>query len=156
MSTNHTPETIKLRGHHLLCSIGFRGKGYSSEFVRNMAQVVGVMRSNHNVRIEVGWRHDEICASCPSLGPNGCSKKGAVSEFRVGYHDMMVIKRLGIKNGETVVWSDVMERIKQNVRPEDLSTLCRGCQWLPLGYCEEGLRQLRAKGDAPQSNSKAK
>ena len=31
---------IKLRPHHLLCTQGYSGKGYSREFVENMTEIV--------------------------------------------------------------------------------------------------------------------
>ena len=34
---------IKLRPHHLLCTQGYSGKGYSEEFVEHMNEVVAML-----------------------------------------------------------------------------------------------------------------
>lgn len=61
---------LKIRYHHLNCLSHFEGKGYSSEFCRNMAEIKS--------RIEQGEKYklvsaaDDICAACPNLINRNC------------------------------------------------------------------------------------
>ena len=40
---------------------------------------------------------------------------------------------------------DAVRAAAENVDADRLRDICSGCRWLPLGYCEEGLRQRRSK-----------
>ena len=55
---------IDLRAHHGMCLAFFQGKGYSGEFVTNMAEMKAVLEENPCVRL--GAETDEICAACPN------------------------------------------------------------------------------------------
>ena len=56
---------MKLRPHHLLCTQGYSGKGYSSEFVKSMNKVVSQLRGKEPVEIEIVFGTDDLCKSCP-------------------------------------------------------------------------------------------
>ena len=43
---------IKLRPHHLLCTQGYSGKGYSREFVENMTEIVKSIK-NEKVQVQL-------------------------------------------------------------------------------------------------------
>ncbi|MHC4341768.1 MAG: DUF1284 domain-containing protein, partial [Planctomycetota bacterium] len=58
--------------------------------------------------------------------------------------DREVLGRLGIESGETILWGEILERIRRSVAPEDLDSICGSCPWLPMGHCKAGLRRLRA------------
>jgi hypothetical protein len=58
--------------------------------------------------------------------------------------DRHVLALLGLQAGMTVRWREVLERIRQAVRGDDLQDICGQCRWLPLGYCREGIDLLRS------------
>ena len=134
---------MRLRAHHLLCLLGFRGLGYSPEFVANMDGIAQRLRSFPETLIEIMCQPDDICFSCPFLGEKGCKHKGPSSEKRRRGQDRAVIARLNIKAGEKLNWLEARERMRSFINPQDLDVICRDCQWLPLGHCAEGLRKLR-------------
>ena len=71
--------------------------------------------------------------------------------------DRHVLALLGLQAGMTVRWREVLERIGQAVRGDDLPDICGQCRWLPLGYCREGIDLLRGKtaiGIQPSAHSK--
>ena len=65
---------IKLRGHHLLCLLGFQGYGYSEEFVLNMTRI-NELRKSEDCIISLTDEADDICSSCPNLKDNMCENK---------------------------------------------------------------------------------
>ena len=131
---------MRLRAHHLLCLLGFRGLGYSPEFVANMDGIAERLRSSPETLIEIVCQPDDICSSCPFFGEKGCEHKGPSSEKKRRGQDTAVIERLNIKAGEKLNWLEVRERIRRAISLQDLEKICQDCQWLPLGYCVEGLR----------------
>ncbi|MFR5445010.1 MAG: DUF1284 domain-containing protein, partial [Butyricicoccus sp.] len=56
---------IRLRPHHLLCTQGYSGKGYSTEFVQNMSAIVHSLRNVPGTRIRLVFGSDSLCAHCP-------------------------------------------------------------------------------------------
>ena len=134
---------IRLRGHTLLCLQGFRGEGYSPEFVTNMAAIHQALTSDPNRQIEVIASPDAVCGACPHRQFSGCTLNGERSEEEMVEQDREVTRRLGLTEGDRLRWSDLLKRIRNSVSGEDLPSICGSCRWLPLGYCREGINRLR-------------
>ncbi len=132
---------MRLRAHNLLCIQGFVGKGYSPEFVANMKLVVGGLRGT--TEVTVLDEPDSLCAKCPNLKANGCTLHGEGTEKGIVAQDRDVLARLGLRAGETVTWGAILERIRANVRPDDLDDICGSCPWLPLGHCRSSMYGAR-------------
>lgn len=133
---------IKIRGHTLLCFQGFRGEGYSREFVDNMATIRTQLNKDPTLKVLVIDSPDVVCSSCPNLKNHECHLHGKGSEEGMVVQDRDVMNRLGIKKGETLSWGEILTRINQKIRGEMLSKICGKCPWLPLGYCKEGIHHL--------------
>lgn len=132
--------TLRYRPHHFLCSLGFRGKGYSDAFTANMARIVeGSLRAPHgdDVEIEVVAATDDICRPCPKRRGTLCT-----SQRKIDALDTRHARALGLTVGTRLTWGEAKQRIKANVPPGALSQLCAGCQWLELGLCEAALKDL--------------
>ena len=65
-----------LRAHHLICILGFRGLGYSKEYVANMSKIVGQLCSSPETLIQVVSKPDDICALAIFLGIVNDKKEG--------------------------------------------------------------------------------
>lgn len=133
---------IRFRPHHFLCALGFQGAGYSSAFTANMSDIVdGRLRDpgGENTKITVTFVADSICTPCPERRGLGCVKINTIKAL-----DQRHAKALGLRDGQCITWGDALKRIKANVKPGSLSTLCQNCQWLELGACEGALERLHA------------
>jgi hypothetical protein len=131
-----------LRGHHLLCVHGFRGMGYSPEFVEKMKEIVEEIRDvtlEFPIRVVVGL--DETCSFCPNKKGGYCNSPKSDS-FIVNL-DEKVVSHLGIKEGEEYKKSELVSLVARKVTPEDLDHLCEGCSWLAYGVCKEGIANLK-------------
>jgi hypothetical protein len=133
---------MRLRPHHLLCSLGFRGLGYSPGFAANMAAILGTLRDAPETRVALVPEPDSICAAFPADQPCHCGEE-AVAE-----RDRQVLAALGMAPGESAAWWDLLRRAARAFAPPDLGVLCATCPWLPLGYCQEGLEALRGRPGA--------
>ena len=132
---------LTIRAHHLLCILGFRGLGYSSEFIAMMGKVVGELNSNPTLPLVIGAECDIICASCPHKKGNKCLKKVGF-ECKVKTQDLAVLQKLGWETGSRISASNAWLRIKEKLTPENIAEICQDCEWLGLGYCADGLRSL--------------
>ena len=135
---------LRFRPHHFLCSLGFKGKGYSDAFTANMSRIVveGLRAPNGDAtKIEVVGNLDDICAPCPKRCGNLCQAQEKIEEI-----DARHAKALSLHPGDRLTWGQAKARMKSNVRPEDLTQICKGCQWLELGLCEASVRDLLETG----------
>ena len=140
---------LQFRPHHFLCSLGFRGAGYSDGFTENMTEiVVGRLRAEGGdaEEIEVIGATDDICGPCPKRRGHLCTDQTKIAAL-----DLSHSKVLGVRPGDRLTWGQAKARIKSLVKPGDLETVCAGCQWLELGYCEESLTNLHSDQFSPSS-----
>ncbi|HEY3376337.1 MAG TPA: DUF1284 domain-containing protein [Armatimonadota bacterium] len=142
---------IKLRGHHLLCVFGFRGYGYSAEFVREMARIVLALRAP-GTRVEIVAGVDDICCACPKRASGACARPESP-------RDRAVLAVLALPVGHVAAAATLFRSIARRVSGQQLTELCASCSWYDLGYCAEGLTSgriaagWRAGDPAGQDNS---
>lgn len=132
-----------LRGHHLLCVHGFRGMGYSPEFVKKMESIVKDIRDpEKDFHIKVVAAFDDACMSCPHRGLEIC-EAGEGSNEHVLSMDGKIIRHLGLEPGSSYLKSYLVNLTAEKVEPDDLDYLCKNCSWLQYGVCKEGIANLR-------------
>lgn len=122
-------QPFKLRAHHGLCLGFFRGKGYSGEFVENMARVKAAMEENPLICLTVGA--DGICAACPNHKAGRCE-----TEEKVTRYDRQTLLRCGLSPGEVMPYRAFEARVRGCVLLPGLRReICGDCQWDSL--CHE-------------------
>lgn len=105
--------------------------------MENMQGIVNRIRENPSIEIEVVDGVDDICLKCPHNVENRCSKPGSnVEEF-----DRAIIDKLEIDIGKKVESKSLFSLVEEKIQPEELSIICKSCEWLEMGFCEEGLRK---------------
>lgn len=130
----------KIRAHHLLCLHGFKGIGYSPEFVEEMTEYVQEMRNpNQPVQLTVIIGQDELCQNCPHDGGEVCLS----ADRLVRQIDQKTVEKLRLTPNQTYQKEELLHQTAKNIQPEDLEYICRGCQWLEMGVCKEGIKQLK-------------
>lgn len=135
-------DPVRYRPHHFLCSLGFQGKGYSPDFTTNMTAIVmGRLRAEGGdaTVIEVVGATDDICAPCPKRRGTLCTNQPQIKVL-----DRAHASALKLAPHERLTWGEAQARIRANVPPGSLKTLCKGCEWEPYGMCEEALARLHA------------
>ncbi|RJQ42701.1 MAG: DUF1284 domain-containing protein [Gaiellales bacterium] len=88
--------------------------------------------------VEIATGVDEICSFCPHISGDICMRPGQ----RVNELDGRVLDRLGLAEGETGTWAEMVAGVRDNIDPESLKELCHGCSWLDLGFCARGVATL--------------
>ncbi|MBX6352957.1 MAG: DUF1284 domain-containing protein [Thermoflavifilum sp.] len=129
---------IRLRGHHLLCLLGYRGMGYSEAYAENMTRVHDQLRRRPETMVMLTAGPDDLCAHFPPDQPYHCQ------DANVHERDAAVLRRLGLRVGGVVAWGEIERRLAAQFVPEDIPRLCCTCPWLAYGVCEDGVRRIRA------------
>lgn len=132
---------LHFRPHHFLCSLGYQGKGYSTQFTANMDRIVVDhlhAPAGFDTRIRIVGLSDDICAPCPHRRGDSCEKAEKITALDKRHAD-----QLELQDGQVVTWNQARERIRERVTPQLLDTLCAGCEWLNAGMCKQAVAQLR-------------
>ncbi|MBS0236301.1 MAG: DUF1284 domain-containing protein [Proteobacteria bacterium] len=129
---------LKFRPHHFMCTLGFRGVGYSKDFVRNYKEIVQTLKDAPNTPIAVVFGGDAICAPCPNLKLNGL----CITQEKIDTLDKAHIKALGLQDGQTITWQQAKSLIRDKMSLEQFHQACAPCRWKELGICEQALKDL--------------
>lgn len=136
--------SLRLRGHHLLCLLGFRGMGYSPEFTSNMRKVYEQLQTEPKTMVTIVRGTDDLCRCYPVDKPNHCETKS------VHERDDTVLERLGLTPDLQIAWQDILQLLEKHMMPRDISLICTSCPWRPYGVCEKGVARVAAgSGLAP-------
>ena len=146
---------IYLRPHHLLCTQGYSGKGYSEGFVSHMNEVVDELRNRPGTKITLTFSTDTLCSCCPHKeGEDLCDTQEKVKRF-----DQKVVDYFGLEEKEysassgggavTVTVSGKKEVVsvklaEEVVDPDDIEML----QDLIVAATNEALRKMEEESQA--------
>ena len=117
-----------------LCTQGYSGKGYSTEFVQNMSAIVHSLRNVPGTRIRLVFGSDSLCAHCPHhTADDLCESQEKVSRF-----DRKTVEYFDLHEGE-YVYQDLIRAIDAQMTPAMLEDICRGCAWYPVSACKKNI-----------------
>ena len=120
---------VNLRAHHGMCLTFFQGKGYSGDFVENMAAMKENLEQNPQIRLLEGY--DDVCAACPNKRTETCTEKAS-------RYDREVLRRCGLSVGDTLPYRDFSQNVIETIlRPGLRVEICGDCQWSSLCHWEE-------------------
>lgn len=123
---------IKLRPHHLLCTQGYSGKGYSEEFVEHMNEVVAMLRREEPTLIDLTFSTDTLCGACPNMkAVDNCETNEKVKRY-----DRKVVEYFQLEEKE-YVYQELVKQIREQTTPEMLEDICDGCSWYPISACRK-------------------
>ena len=133
---------MKLRPHHLLCTQGYSGKGYSNDFTDNMTAITNRLRGEDNVSVEIVFSTDDICTKCPrKLGEDLCNENDKVKTF-----DKKVVDYFGIEE-KSYVYQDIIREINAKMTASMIDDICGNCSWYPISACKRTILGCDRKPD---------
>ncbi|MFS0880266.1 DUF1284 domain-containing protein [Metabacillus niabensis] len=139
----------KLRGHHLFCLLGYRGMGYSAEYVENMTRLHQTLRNNPKTLIQLVKGPDQLCEKYPNSGEYHCQ------DANIYTRDAAILEKVGLEIGQILSWEEIESSIRKHVIPSVIQTVCETCSWRIYGVCEEGIQELlEGKGLREIKNAK--
>jgi len=122
--------SIVLRPHHLLCTQGYSGHGYSEAFVVHMNDIVHQLREVPGTKIQLTFSTDTLCSCCPNkLGTDLCDTQEKVKRY-----DRKTVEYFGLEEKE-YDYQALIREIDAKATPEMLADICRDCCWFPISAC---------------------
>ncbi len=128
---------IILRPHHLLCTQGYSGHGYSREFVENMDDVVERLRQGDD-RIRITYSTDDLCMKCPNKIGEDCCK----TQDKVKWFDEKVVLYFGIEEKE-YRYREIIKEIDEKMTGGMMDDICSKCSWYPISACRKRIVKER-------------
>lgn len=141
--------TLRFRPHHFLCTLGFEGKGYSTEFTEGYASIVRTLESSAEgdaTPIQVVGSTDSICAPCPNRQGESCTTDAKIRQLDSAHSAVT-----GIKPGDRLTWKEAKQILARRMTLERFNEACAPCSWRSLGACERALNRLIAGSAKPES-----
>lgn len=116
----------QLRPHHGMCLAYFRGKGYSEDFVKNMAEIKEQLA--RNPLIELTDQTDRICGSCPNNEAGKCKTSEKVADY-----DRRVLEICDLHPGTQIHWKEFEKLVDEKIlRVGKREQICGDCQWTEI------------------------
>jgi uncharacterized protein len=119
---------LTLRGHHLLCSLNYSGKGYSPEFITNFDDWCARVTRGEAVRLT--WAPDTICQ--PVVGTAGyhCHNMNIpVRDFLGFLATSWALKKWMFPPRIVQLTAADVGRLRAAFRTGKTRAACLGCQW---------------------------
>jgi uncharacterized protein len=124
---------IRLRGHHFLCMLTYRGLGYSAEFTANMTAKISHIKAGAPVVLAIG--PDDICAgmsrACRHATGHDC-----------GMADILDMDKTARKSVENIlgrqldaaapITPDELNRLRSAFSTGSIRNACAGCSWFEV------------------------
>ena len=138
---------VRLRPHHLLCTLLFSGYGYDGAFAGNMARVCAGLRGDAPVRIVAGG--DDICACCPRW----VAERSCCGQSGAEHMDAALLARTGLALG-TYAYDALRCVVAEKIDAGAFDAVCGECHWLHSGVCSYALfrERLRSTGISKQNS----
>ena len=116
---------MELRGHHLLCILGFQGYGYSEDFVLNMTRI-NELRKTDKTTIKLINSSDDICSACPNLKNDLCENE--MQNETIVKMDEEVLSEFDINKEYNAIdlFNEVI--LKFNTL-KSVENICNDCKW---------------------------
>lgn len=131
-------QTIFLRPHHLLCTQGYSGKGYSDEFTVGMDRVTEALREDADIMVDITFSSDSICEACPKrYGEGKC-----LDDDKVLFYDARVREILGLEEKHYSYHEliDLLDTYLMSGNGDELlRAICGDCAWYPVSACSRNI-----------------
>lgn len=124
---------VRLRGHHFLCMLTYRGLGYSPEFTANMTAKINLIKNGTPIVLALG--PDDICAgmskACSHATGHDCAGPDIMEmDVKARAAVETILKRdLTV---EAVINSNDLERLRSAFTAGTIREACAGCSWIEL------------------------
>ena len=132
---------ICLRPHHLLCLMGFQGKGYSAAFVKRMTEVSALLKRHQDTSVYLRSGVDDLCAACPHSTDEGICDH----DDQVRGYDERTLSFLHLCEG-TAAFDEWMRQVRESLTADVRTAICGDCAWTEECLLVQSITQEKTYG----------
>jgi uncharacterized protein len=123
--------SVRLRGHHFLCILTYRGLGYSAPFIANMSRVVEAIGNGATIALDDG--PDDICrgltASCAAASGHDCQDPETRAMDAVALAAVSDVLGRNLSAPSRLSGDDIT-RLRQAFKDGAIRRACFACPWM--------------------------
>lgn len=125
--------TVCLRGHHLLCLLTYKGKGYSPAFVANLNRIAARLATGEDVLLVDG--PDDVCAPLLAQGEPGkemphCGLDRILDRDRRALESVSRLLDRTLGPGMRLTLDpETAESLRAAFATGEIRSACAGCEW---------------------------
>ena len=125
-------EPVRLRGHHFLCLLTYKGVGYSPDFVSGMTAIADRLIAGATAEIVEG--PDDICAPlCRAEKSPHCYEATVPERDRRALSLVAGVLGRSLRAGDRLVLDEkIRVRLREAYRGGAFEAACALCEWQPL------------------------
>ncbi len=132
---------VLLRGHHFLCILTYRGKGYSDAFVKNMSAKAAAIREGQPVQLVHG--PDDICngftAACREACDHDCNARETAKMDREAAEAVSSLLGRPLDMAAPL-GGDEIAALRAAYKQKTIRAACADCSWKEFcdGIADDG------------------
>lgn len=132
---------VRLRGHHFLCILTYRGEGYTAPFVSNMSRIVESIASGAQVVLCEG--PDEICggftAACRAVCDHDCDARETAKMDRQAAEAVAALLGRPLETAVPLGGAEIAA-LRTAYSQKSIRAACADCSWKEFcdGIADDG------------------
>jgi hypothetical protein len=123
---------VRLRGHHFLCILTYKGYGYTPAFVANLTEVVTAIANGQPVHLVEG--PDDICngftEECRALCDHDCARPDTMEIDRLAVEAIMPLLPATLEG--MILDAATIDGLRKDYARGAIRAACQRCSWKDL------------------------
>jgi hypothetical protein len=120
--------TVRLRPHHLLCVLTYRGAGYSPAFCANFDRIAARIADREDIEICAG--PDDVCAPLLSTEASHCLNESVQDRDIEAANSISELLGRSVATGIRLeLDAAILERCRHAFAGDTIRAACMGCEW---------------------------
>jgi uncharacterized protein len=124
---------VRLRGHHFLCILTFKGEGYSKPFIANLNAQIKAISKGQAIKLKTG--PDDICAGltkkCLTTVSHDCNSKAILQLDQIAINEVSRTLNRDLKIEAPLTPDDII-LLRDAFKKGAIRTACTDCSWKKL------------------------
>jgi uncharacterized protein len=127
---------VRLRGHHFLCILTYKGAGYSEPFIANMDARVQAIAAGQDVQLVIG--PDDICAGftekCRQTVDHDCKAADTLRLDQLAIEAVSNILQRDLSHATPLTAIDIVT-LRKAYTKGTIRAACTDCSW--KSFCDD-------------------
>lgn len=123
--------TVRLRAHHLLCTLTYVGKGYDAGFVANFDRLMARLSAGEEIELVEG--PDDICQPLLADPAAHCRRRGVLRRDEAAARQIAAQRGLPTQAGLRIVpGAALLAQLRDAFAAGAIREACAACEWRAL------------------------